>query len=68
VKEPPPPPDPPPFTAFISLDLDVVDSITPAGRGRRVDATFADAFEKKKVSVDVVTDPHPVPKKRRRKP
>jgi hypothetical protein len=49
----PPPPPASRLSAFISLDLDLLDTVTPTGRGKRLDATFRDDFEEKKVRVEI---------------
>ena len=53
----PPDDDPPDLSASMSPDLDLLDTITPDGRGKRLDATLRDAFEEKKVSVGIPMKP-----------
>lgn len=60
------PPKLPP--ASISLHVDLLDTLTPAGRGKRVDATFTDSTGERKRRIEVVADPKPTPTRRRRKP
>jgi len=59
---------PKPPSAFASLSTRLLDLLTPAGRGKRIDATFTDPMGERKRRIDVVTEPRPAPKRPRRKP
>jgi len=45
--------------ATISLSAEVLDVLTPDGRGKRVDAVFTNGTGKKRRRIEVVTDPRP---------
>jgi hypothetical protein len=52
------PPSPPPFSEEISLSIDeLLDAVTPEGRGLRVDFTAEDQDGVKKQSVVLPVDP-----------
>ncbi len=56
-----------PRGASISFSVDILDTLTPDGVGKRIDATFTNGTGTKKERFDVVTGPppkrRPAPKK-----